>query len=186
MRIRRRPSTFGAASSDCSRYDVGLLFMRAVHAITSAFLLVAFGANAQMLIEHDVTDAPAVSPMKSDRFTWTDSSGQPRVAVIAHDNVGVLNTDPNVQLQVYGLALREFRYQINGTTRVADVTTYGNGGFGGFGYIVDHSNAGNCVADDSPLSDYFQYGTFTRVFEGRHHAILQFTQSYQRNCPNQT
>ena len=84
------------------------------------------------------------------------------------------------------MALREFRYQINGTTRIADVTTYGNGGHGGFGYIVDHSNAGNCIGDDSALSDYFQYGTFTPVFEGRHHAVIHFTQNYQRNCPGQT
>lgn len=159
--------------------------MRRVHSIAFAALLIApLSVRAQMQIQPNVSDAPAVSPMLSDRFTWTDSNGQTRVAVIAHDNAGVFNND--AQAQVYGMALREFRYQINGTTRIADVTTYGNGGHGGFGYIVDHSNAGNCIGDDSPLSDYFQYGTFTPVFEGRHHAVIQFTQNYQRNCPGQT
>jgi len=125
-----------------------------------------------MQIDHDVT----VQTLLSDRFTWRDSNNQPRVAVLAH-NDGV--TDHGV----YGGALREFRYQLpNGATRIAGVTTYGNGGYGGFGYAVSHaSRYAGCVGDDSPLGAYVS-GTWTRVFEGRHHAIFRFTQNYPRNC----
>jgi hypothetical protein len=141
-------------------------------------------ANA-MAFTHDINTLPAVSPMVSDLITWQDSAGHPRSAVLAHDNAGVFNAGGGAQ--VYGEALRQFTYQLtDGSTRTADVTTYGNGGHGGIGYVVDHSNASNCVSDDSPLGDYFQYGTFTRVFEGRHHSIYRFTQSYPRGCPNQT
>jgi hypothetical protein len=126
---------------------------------------------APLQIEHDVT----VASMTSDRFTWQDSAGQPRVAVLAHnDNVAVGG--------FRGGALRELRYQLpDGATRVANVTTYGNGGFGGFGYVVSHASRSTCVGDDSPLGGKFA-GTWSRVFEGRHHAIFRFTQNYRRNC----
>ena len=127
-----------------------------------------------MTIEHDVT----VQSIASDRFTWKDSSNLPRVAVLAHNDGAIVNGS-------YGGALREFRYQLpNGSTRVASITTYNNGGYGGFGYVVNHSNAGSCVGDDSPLG-FGTPGTWTRVFEGRHHAIFRFQQNYPRNCPNQ-
>ena len=130
-------------------------------------------AADSMLIEHDVT----VASMPSDRFTWRDSNNLPRVAALTHNN-GAAGPGG-----VRGGALREFRYQLpDGTTRIAGVTTYGNGGYGGFGYAVAHaSNYAGCVGDDSPLGS-FVGGTFTRVFEGRHHAIFRFTQNYPRNC----
>jgi len=91
------------------------------------------------------------APLASDRFTWQDSANHQRVAVLAHDNVGVLNPG---YAQVFGCALREFHYQLSdGTTRVANVTTNGNGGYGGFGYVVAQSNAGSFVGDDSPLGE---------------------------------
>lgn len=126
-----------------------------------------------MLIDHDVT----VASMVSDRFTWQDSSNRPRVAVLAHND-----TAPGPGGSQGG-ALREFRYQLaNGATRTATVTTYGNAGYAGFGYVVDHSAAGNCGAlDDSPLGGFIA-GTWQRIFEGRHHAIFRFTQNYPRNC----
>jgi hypothetical protein len=129
-----------------------------------------------MQIDHDVT----VSNMVSDRFTWQDSSGQPRVASLAHND-----TAPFMGSQ--GGALREFRYQLSsGQTRIATVTTYGNAGYGGFGYVTDHSSRhpGGCAGDgdDSPLGFAFA-GHWSRVFEGRHHAIFRFTQLYPRNCP---
>jgi hypothetical protein len=125
-----------------------------------------------MQIDHDVT----VASMVSDRFTWQDSANQPRAAVLAHNNTAA---GPG---GARGGALREFRYQLqNGATRIATVTTYGNGGYAGFGYVVDHSAAGNCVGDDSPLGG-FVAGNWQRVFEGRHHAIFRYTQNYPRNC----
>jgi hypothetical protein len=126
-----------------------------------------------MQIEHDVN----VASMLSDRFTWRDSAGQPRVAVLAHND-----TAPGPGGS-HGGAMRELRYQLpDGTTRIANVTTYGNGGYGGFGYVVAHaSNYAGCVGDDSPLGSGFS-GQWQRVFEGRHHAIFRFTQNYPRNC----
>lgn len=131
-------------------------------------------ANA-LVVDHDVT----LLSMVSDRFTWHDASDQPRVAVLAH-NDGQLG--PTVGYPNHGGALREFRYQVGATTRVAGPTNYGNGGYGGFGYVVSHrgdGTAGIGGADDSPLGYAFT-GGFTRVFEGRHHAIFRFTQLYPR------
>jgi hypothetical protein len=129
--------------------------------------------NCGMTIDRDVT----VASMLSDRFTWCDSRGAPRVAVLAHNDGQV---GPG---GVRGGALREFRYRMpNASERIATVTTYGNAGFGGFGYVVAHAKSLTfCVGDDSPLGLAFP-GMFQRVFEGRHHAIFRFTQNYPRNC----
>jgi hypothetical protein len=123
-----------------------------------------------MLIEQGVN----VDAMVSERYTWKDSRGERRVAVLAH-NVG------NLVGGFRGGALRRFEYQLpTGATRSAIVTTYGNAGYGGFGYMVSHAKAPACN-NDSPLGGTTA-GTFTRVFEGRHHAILRFMQSYPRPC----
>jgi hypothetical protein len=124
-------------------------------------------------IERDVV----VADMKSDRFSWCDAALQPRVAVLAHNDVAA---GPNGS---HGGALREFRYRMpDDSERIATVTTYGNAGHGGFGYVVAHAkNPANCVGDDSPLG-FRVPGTFERVFEGRHHAIFRFRQNYPRNC----
>ena len=140
--------------------------------------LVAGGAppaNA-LTVEHDVT----VGSMVSDRFTWRDAAGKPRVAVLAH-NDGQVGPTAGVYPNRGG-ALREFRYQLpDDTTRVCAVTTYGNGGYGGFGYVVSHRGDGSAggIGDDSPLG-YSIPGSFVRVFEGRHHAVFRFTQLYPR------
>ena len=137
----------------------------------------ARGQVAPLQIDHDVT----VASMVSDRFTWRDSANRPRVAVLAHNDNGA---GPG---GAAGGALREFRYQLpNGDTRVATVTTYGNAGYAGFGYVVSHSSRyAGCVGDDSPLGGFIG-GHWSRVFEGRHHAIFRFTQNYPRNCPTTT
>jgi hypothetical protein len=131
--------------------------------------------------EHDVT----VAAMVSDRFTWRDSANKPRVAVLAH-NDGQNGPVAPGGAPNRGGALREFRYQMpDNSTRVAGVTNSGNGGQGGFGYIVSHSawpsDGGGCNGDDSPLG-YATPGAYQRVFEGRHHAIFRFTQNYPRHC----
>jgi len=129
-----------------------------------------------MQIDHDVT----VDSMTSDRFTWHDAADHARVAVLAHNDGP---QGPTVGYPNHGGALRQYQYRLgNGTTRVADTTNYGNGGYGGFGYVVSHRGDGTTGiggADDSPLGYAFS-GTFTRVFEGRHHAIFRFTQLYPR------
>ncbi len=121
-----------------------------------------------------------VSGMVSDKFTWKDSLNRSRSAALA---LMILPGDPAGPGGSRGGALREYKFQLsNGQTRTAGVTTYGNAGYGGFGYITMHSITGYCPPDDSPLG--FPYGgTFERVFQGRHHAILRFRQDYPRNCP---
>jgi hypothetical protein len=129
-----------------------------------------------IVIDRDVS----VVGIKSDRFTWQDSSGRPRVAVLAHND-----EPPDPDFGSRGGTLREFRYQLqNGQQRTATITDYrpfGNSNGTGFGYVVMHSAAGNCVGDDSPLGGYVA-GTWQRIFEGTHHAIFRFTQNYPRNC----
>lgn len=133
----------------------------------------------------DVNALPAGSlPMLSDVIAWFDANGKQRQVTLAHDNTA--HTYANTGT-IYGEAMREYQYQLgDGSVRIAGVTRYpGNGSHGGFGYVVNHSNAGSCIGDDSPLGDFTPYGTFTRVpFTGGHHAIFRFTQNYPRNCPN--
>ena len=119
-----------------------------------------------------------VENMSSETFTWQDSLGHPRFAALAYNDAGAFNGSQ-------GGALREYKFQLtNGQTRTATSTTYGNGGYGGFGYVTDHSSryVGCVGGDDSPLGFAFA-GHWQRVFEGKHHAIFRFTQNYQRYCP---
>jgi hypothetical protein len=127
----------------------------------------------EMQIEHDVS----VYTMSSDRFTWQDSANKPRTAVLAHNDGQVGPSGSR------GGAMTQFQYRLaNGNTRTAGVTTYPNGGYGGFGYVVSHASRSNCNGDDSPLG-FLQPGNgFERVFEGRHHAIFRFRQNYPRHC----
>lgn len=136
-----------------------------------------------MTVQHNVTVTPAPGdPMISDVFDWCDAGGKPREAVLAHnDQTG---KDAGVYAN-HGGSLQQFSYVMpDNSTRTASITTYGNGGYGGFGYVVSHSawaSDGHCNGDDSPLGYSFP-GTWTRVFEGRHHAIFRFQQNYQRHC----
>ncbi len=150
-----------------------------------AWLLLSLCAAAQAQIS--VLTNQTIDSMTSDSITWTDSSGQPRTAVMAHDSTGVLNPGWG---QVYGVAMRRYDYVITfpnltTATRQATVTTYGNGGYGGFGYVVEHSAAGSCIGDDSPLGSYTVPSGYQILFNGRHHTIIRYTQNYPRNCPNQ-
>ncbi|HSX59897.1 MAG TPA: hypothetical protein VLF18_06840 [Tahibacter sp.] len=108
----------------------------------------------------------------SDRFTWRDSAGEPRVAVLAHNDGQVGPTGS------HGGELREFRYQVAGDTRVVAAST---SGASGFGYVVSHRSEGTngIGSDDSPLGHGFS-GAYERVWQGRHHAIFRFTQNYPR------
>lgn len=127
---------------------------------------------ATLQVEHDVS----VDGMNSDRFSWRDSANQPRVAVLAH------NTGQFGPSGTRGGELREFRYQVGGIPRVVRAMT---NGFGGFGYVVSHpgGDVNQCTGGgDSSSLGHFATGSFTRVFEGRHHALFRFTQNYPRYC----
>jgi hypothetical protein len=150
--------------------------IRSLACILAVCALVAVApvtALADLLIEPNVS---SFDGMTSDRFTWIDASGQPRVAVLAH-NTGQVGPGGT-----RGGELREYRYQLPGPlTRI--VRASGNA-FSGFGYVVSHPNSlANCVGGDSDLGHSFP-GTLTRVFQGRHHAIFRFQQNYPRNCPD--
>lgn len=143
-------------------------------------------AACGLMQQHDVTVTPAPGdPMVSDVFDWCDAAGNPRQAVLAHND----QTGANAGVYAnHGGSLQQFSYQMpDASMRTASITTYGNGGYGGFGYVVAHSawvSGGYCSGDDSPLGYSFA-GTWTRVFEGRHHAIFRFQQNYRRYCgPN--
>ena len=128
---------------------------------------------ANLLVdEHDVQ----AGGMTSDRFTWRDASGSPRVAVLAHNDGGA---GPG---GTRGGELREFRYETGGGTRVARASS---SGASGFGYVVSHPISEDfCTpghGDTSALGHLFP-GTWTRIFEGRHHAIFRFRTTYPRYC----
>ncbi len=147
--------------------------MTRIRLVVLAFVLtVAPAALAQpplLVQEQGVT----VDGAMSDRFTWYDASSQPRSASLAHNNVA----DPTGN---FGGKLWQYTYVVGPGTRIvrAAQTSVASG----FGYVVSHANnLANCLGDDSPLGHAFP-GTFTRVFQGRHHAIFQFNQNYPRNC----
>jgi hypothetical protein len=115
-----------------------------------------------------------------DRYDWVDSSGLPRTALLARNNIsggGILDR------YVYTLASNAVR-TVNATAS----------GAGGFGYVVSHlPYVSNCAAtpdtqfceayrvlgDDSPLGLGFT-GTYQVKFAGPHHAIHEFKTSYPR------
>lgn len=120
-------------------------------------------------IERNVT----VDGMVSERFTWIDRAGKSRVAVLAHNDG---QTGPNGSR---GGELRMLSYDVDGQLRTAKADS--TAGAAGFGYAVSHRGEGTSgiAGDDSPLGHAFS-GTFERVFEGRHHVILRFRQTYPR------
>ena len=147
---------------------------------------VSLGQPAAQVVPPMVIDRnQVVRGMTSDRFTWRDTSNQPRVAVLAH-NAGEFGPGVDGGGGVFvnksrGGSLREFRYQLpNGITRTVGLTGYGVGD-AGFGYVVSHARVG-CGADDSPIGGLYAGNGFERIFEGRHHAIFRFRQNYPRIC----
>ena len=141
------------------------------------------GSVTPALVEdHDVT----VLSMLSDRFTWRDAANQPRVAVLAHNDAATAGPGGT-----RGGELRQFQYQVGAITRTVNAS--GNGA-SGFGYVVSHPNedGANCTNGkidntyddpyDTSLLGHTRGGTWSRVFEGRHHAIFRFTTTYPRYC----
>src|SRR5260221_5504670 len=104
-----------------------------------------------------------VDSMSSETFTWQDSLGHPRFAALAYNDTAPFNGTQRG-------ALRQYKFQLtNGQTRTATVTTYGNAGYGGFGYANEHpSRYIGCAGDDSPPGLQFA-GHWQRVLAGEHH-----------------
>ena len=132
-------------------------------------------AAGTIVIEPNVT-ACGLS-LLSERYTWIDAAGRARSATLSHNDTG--NAGHRGELC-------DYTYHTDAAT-VRDVQELTAGGAGGFGYIVSHlvylSDAYNAAiandGDDSPLGHSFA-GTYTRLFNGRHHAILRFQLNYPR------
>ena len=143
-------------------------------ALSALCLLAAFAARAQMQIDNSFM----FQNMTSSKFVWIDSNGNQRTAVLAHN-------DQSGPLGTHGGELREFKYQVGGNTRdvIADVTQAA----AGFGYVVSHNSGENhCTGGgDASTLGHIVPGTWTLVFQGRHHAILRFQQNYPRYCTDQ-
>jgi hypothetical protein len=130
------------------------------------------GAANLLVDEHDVN----ADGMTSDRFTWRDAAGNPRVAVLAHNDAG---TGPG---GTHGGELREFRYETGAGTRTVRASS---SGASGFGYVVSHPISEDfCTPGhgDTSMLGHLRPGTWTRLFEGRHHAIFRFQTTYPRYC----
>lgn len=136
----------------------------------------AGGAAGTIVIEPNVT-ACGLS-LVAERYTWTDAAGRARSATLSHNDVG--NAGHRGELC-------DYTYHTDAVT-VRDVQELTSGGAGGFGYIVSHliynsaayfAALGGPDGDDSPLGHGFS-GSFLRLLNGRHHAILRFTLNYPR------
>src|SRR5438445_6527023 len=133
MNIPRHRSISGAALSVSVRPTTiwpSMLNRGMALLIACSLCLATAAVNAQVAPiqkEHDV----AFQGMTSDRFTWIDSSGNPRVAVLAHN-------DQNGPGGTRGGELRELSYRLpGGGTR--DVIASSSSA-AGFGYIVSHAD----------------------------------------------
>jgi hypothetical protein len=120
----------------------------------------------------------------SDKFSWMDSTAQPRSAVLAHNDGGCTTGS-------CGGELRDFQYMNGGTLLDASAPT--STGDGGFGYVVSHphqdpetggtnSYCSPNPGDTSSLGHGYS-GTYTRTFVGRHHSVFDFNTTYNRYCP---
>jgi hypothetical protein len=137
----------------------------------------SISSTATILIENSV--ACAGTNLNSERYTWHDASGWIRSATLSHNDTGA-----NVSHEG---ELCDYTYHTDAVT-VRDVQELTSGGAGGFGYIVSHLVYGSAAynaailgidRDDSPLGHSFS-GTFTRLLNGRHHAILRYQLLYPR------
>lgn len=88
-----------------------------------------------------------------DQMMWFDGACQQRSAAL---------------VRVGGGYLREYRYSLNGQTRV--ITGTGAAGHKGWGYTVNHFGNTATIGQDAS-------GTFEAIFVGRHHAIYEYRSS---------
>ena len=174
-RIDIRTAAVGGVQPVLYLDDVKLIQAAAVNAVfKDGFESSTVVAGPLLAIEQAVTDVDV--GCVGDRFSWRDSNNLPRLAVLAH------NTGQNCPGGSRGGELRLFKYQsapgVTRTVRAASTSA------AGFGYVVAHptDNAACTGAGDSSSLGHFTTGSFSRVFAGRHHAILRFTQNYPRYC----
>jgi len=133
------------------------------------------GGAGTIVIEPSVT---ACSGLLAERYTWFDAAGRTRSATLSHNDTA--------QNAGHEGELCDYTYHTDAVS-VRDVQELTAGGAGGFGYVVSHlvyqSAAYNAAiandGDDSPLGHGFG-GTYTRLLNGRHHAILRFQLNYPR------
>lgn len=130
--------------------------------------------TASIQIEQNVS---ACGGLTAERYTWQDTIGLTRSATLSHNDAG--NGGHRGELC-------DYTYHTDAAS-VRDVQELTAGGAGGFGYVVSHlvyqSAAFDAAitndGDDSPLGHGFA-GTYTRLLQGRHHAILRFQLNYPR------
>jgi len=132
----------------------------------------ALSASGAIVIEPNVT--ACIGNLAAERYTWFDALGRSRSATFSHNDTA---TNANREGE-----LCEYTYHTD-AVNVRDVKSLDASGAGGFGYIVSHlgntAPADQIFADDSPLGLAFQ-GTYTRLLNGRHHAILRYKLNYPR------
>ncbi|HEX5752015.1 MAG TPA: hypothetical protein VFZ09_37700 [Archangium sp.] len=101
----------------------------------------------------------------SDVYRWLDAGKQQRTAVLTRNTA----RDPGGS---HGGMLRQFRFYIGSTERVATGTGASSGAgyiWNGWGYVVSHFGSGG-VSHSGNLA-----GNYRRVFVGKHHAIHEFS-----------
>ncbi|MDR3388549.1 MAG: hypothetical protein P4L92_15995 [Rudaea sp.] len=136
----------------------------------------AVTTTATIQIQQNLT--ACTGNLTTERYTWQDSGGWTRSATLSHNDTN--------QNGGHEGELCDYTYHTDAAT-VRDVQELTSGGAGGFGYVVSHlvyqSAAYNAAishdGDDSPLGHGFT-GTYTRLLNGRHHAILRFQLNYPR------
>lgn len=129
---------------------------------------------APILIEPGVS---ACGGLTAERYTWQDTASRARSATLTHNDIG--NAGHRGELC-------DYTYHTDAVS-VRDVQELTAGNAGGFGYIVSHLVYGSAAfnaaiandGDDSPLGHGFT-GTYMRLLNGRHHAILRFQLNYPR------
>lgn len=114
------------------------------------------GARQGVEYEHGVD----VSGYVSDRYTWWDATGQPRVAELVRNDV----QDPHGH---HGGYLRAFSYVADGATRAFGPPRYEY--FNGWGYTVNHYGSGSAAAVSRTVM-----GTYRTVFAGTYHTVHEF------------
>ncbi|WLT30994.1 glycosyl hydrolase family 18 protein [Geothrix sp. PMB-07] len=103
----------------------------------------------------------------SDVYRWLDSTKQQRTAVLTRNDAA----DPGGS---HGGMLRQYRYFANGAERVV-TGTGASGSWNGWGYLVNHFGDGGSVWGATSADNTGQY---RQVFTGPHHAIHEFTWTY--------
>ena len=139
----------------------------------SVFICVTFAIVIGLLIFAIPVSAITVTGTTSDNgypahlVTWTDASGLPRSAMMVDER----SSPP------YTGYLRQYRYQINGVTKVCTGSyNYATGGsleFSGDGFVQNHTTGGGDVSTGNGNGTYS--GTTAITLQGSSHAIITYS-----------